>query len=110
MTHTDTYGYPTLAQAAPQAQLLLQLVTGGADPSLTLNDKVKSAHTVLSFALSLGFPHDHAATADQQVAFQALSDYACKQNGMEAVPVGAINWKAIIQLVLAFLGTLVSGN
>lgn len=105
LTHEDSYGYPTLAQAAPQAQLLLQLVTGGADPGLTISDKVKSAHTVLSFALSLGFPHDHAATADQQAAFQALSDYAVKAHGSTEGAL-AIDWKAIAKLALAFLLSL----
>lgn len=104
MQHEDTYGYPTLAQAAPQAQLLLQLATGSADPALTLNDKIKSAHTVASFGLSMAFPHDHSAAGPGDLEpFRALSAHA---TGGAMSAEAAIDWKSIVKMALAFLATL----
>jgi len=96
--HVDNYPYPLYQQAAPSFSCALQIVTGQCD--LPLHCKIKTLHTVGSFALGMVFPCDHEVTMTDDLA--ALASWA--EPGTDAMR--GIDWKKLGMKLLQFLLSL----
>lgn len=109
--HIDNYPYPVYPQAAPSFGLALQVVTGQA-ADMPLNCKIKTIHTVVSFATGQLFPceHDHEMmSAAPDADLLALSQWA-EPGVSPATEMRGINWKSLIVKLLPLLLALLSEN
>ena len=104
MQHQDDYPYPDFARAQASFAQALEIVTGRS--TLPLACKVKTLHTVVSFAMGMALPMDHDAMTGlaEDESLQALAAWGSAD---ESEGVRGINWKGLltklIPLILALL-------
>lgn len=107
MQHQDDYPYPDFARAQASFAQALEIVTGRS--TLPLACKVKTMHTVVSFALGMALPMDHDAMTGM-AEDKALQDLAAWGSADESEGVMGINWKGLLVKLLPFILTLLADS
>lgn len=107
MQHLDSYPYPDFARAQESFSQALEIVTGRS--TLPLACKVKTMHTVVSFALGMALPMDHDAMTGmaEDESLQALAAWGSAD---ESEGVRGINWKGLIAKLLPLILTLLADS